>query len=94
MGVGAVTITVDARPMNELVGAIAACWCLSRTGTQRLATTYQFDEAGLEAAIERTIAMSDAECAQLGARARAWFVDNKSGFTGRLEAALHALAYA
>jgi hypothetical protein len=32
--------------------------------------------------------MSDAECSQLGARARAWFADNKSGFTGRLEAAL------
>jgi len=38
--------------------------------------------------------MSDAECAQLGNRARAWFVDNKSGFGGRLEAALHALAHA
>ena len=50
------------------------------TGTQRLATTHQFDEAGLEAAIERTLAMSDAECAQLGARARSWFIDNKSGF--------------
>ena len=82
MGVGAVTITVDARPMNELVGADRGVLVPYRaTGTQRLATTYQFDEAGLEAAIERTIAMSDAECAQLGARARAWFVDNKSGFT-------------
>ena len=61
------------------------------TGTQHLATTYQFDEAGLETAIERTLAMSDAECAQLGARARQWFVENKSGFTGRIEAALLAL---
>ena len=78
MGVGAVTITVDARPMNELVGADRGVLVPYRaTGTQRLATTYQFDEAGLEAAIERTIAMSDEECAQLGARARAWFVDNK-----------------
>ena len=50
------------------------------TGTQRLATTYHFDEAGLEAAIARTIAMSDAECAQLGASGRAWFLDNKRGF--------------
>jgi hypothetical protein len=95
MGVGAVTITVDARPMNELVTADRGVLVPYRaTGTQRLATTYQFDEAGLEAAIERTIAMSDAESAQLGNRARAWFVDNKSGFGGRLEAALHALAYA
>jgi hypothetical protein len=48
----------------------------------------------LEAAIERTLAMSDAECSQLGARARAWFADNKSGFTGRLEAALLELRHA
>jgi len=95
MSVGGVTITVDARPMNELVGADRGVLVPYRaTGTQRLATTYQFDEAGLEAAIERTIAMSTAECAQLGARARAWFTDNKRGFTGRLEAALLALAHA
>jgi glycosyltransferase involved in cell wall biosynthesis len=93
MSVGAVTITVDARPMNELVGADRGVLVPYRaTGTQRLATTYQFDEAGLEAAIERTIAMSDEECAQLGARARSWFVENKSGFTGRIEAALLALS--
>ena len=68
MGVGAVTITVDARPMNELVGADRGVLVPYRgTGTQHLATTHQFDEAGLEAAIERTIAMSDEECAQIGA---------------------------
>lgn len=93
MSVGGVTVTVDARPMNELVAADRGVLVpYHATGTQRLATTYQFDEAGLEAAIERTIAMSDAECAQLGDRARAWFVDNKSGFNGRVEAALLALA--
>jgi hypothetical protein len=92
MGVGAVTVTVDARPMNELVTTERGVLVPYRaTGTQRLATTYQFDEAGLEAAIERTIAMSDEECARLGARARAWFVENKRGFSGRIAAALGAL---
>lgn len=92
MGVGAVTITVDARPMNELVSPERGVLVPYRaTGMQRLATTYQFDEAGLEAAIDRTIAMSDAECEQLGARARDWFVDNKRGFASRIEAALLAL---
>jgi hypothetical protein len=92
MSVGGVTITVDARPMNELVDADRGVLVpYDATGTQRLATTYQFDETGLEAAIERTLAMSDEECAQLGARARAWFVENKSGFTGRIEAALATL---
>jgi glycosyltransferase involved in cell wall biosynthesis len=92
MSVGAVTITVDARPMNELVGADRGVLVpYHLTGTQHLATTYQFDVSRLEEAIERTIAMSDEECARLGAGARAWFVENKSGFTGRIEAALLAL---
>lgn len=92
MSVGAVTITVDARPMNELVGADRGVLVpYHGTGTQHLATTYQFDVARLEEAIERTIAMSDEECARLGAGARGWFVENKSGFTGRIEAALLAL---
>jgi glycosyltransferase involved in cell wall biosynthesis len=92
MSVGAVTITVDARPMNELVGADRGVLVpYHGTGTQHLATTYQFDVSRLEEAIERTIAMSDEECARLGASARAWFVENKNGFTGRIEAALLAL---
>jgi glycosyltransferase involved in cell wall biosynthesis len=92
MSCGAVTITVDARPMNELVGADRGVLVPYRaTGKQHLATTYQFDEGGLEAAIERTIAMSDEECARLGAAARTWFVENKSGFSSRIEAALSAL---
>jgi hypothetical protein len=92
MSVGAVTITVDARPMNELVSAERGVLVpYHGTGTQHLATTYQFDVAALEEAIERTIAMSDEECARLGTSARAWFVENKSGFTGRIEAALLAL---
>jgi hypothetical protein len=92
LSIGAVTLTVDGRPMNELVSAERGVLVpYSDTGAQRLATTYRFDEAGLEAAIERTMAMSDAECARLGARARAWFLDNKRGFTGRLADAVAAL---
>ncbi|HKU13772.1 MAG TPA: hypothetical protein VJQ52_05215 [Steroidobacteraceae bacterium] len=95
MGIGAVTITVDAPPMNELVSAERGVLVpYTTTGTQRLATTYQFDEAGLEAAIERTLAMSDEECSQIGARARSWFIGNKQGFTGRIAAALLALDHA
>jgi hypothetical protein len=90
--VAAVTVTVDAPPMNELVGVDRGVLVRhGATGRQRLATTYQFDEAALEAAMARTLAMSDEECALLGARARAWFVENKSGFTRRIEAALATL---
>jgi|HigsolmetaAR203D_1030402.scaffolds.fasta_scaffold01564_10 glycosyltransferase involved in cell wall biosynthesis len=92
MSVGAVTITIDAPPMNELVtperGVLVA---YAASGKQKLATTYQFDEASFEAAIARTLALSDVECAQLSANARNWFLENKRGFGGRLDAALRAL---
>ena len=92
LSTAAVTVTVDAAPMNELVtperGVLVA---YRATGTQRLATTYEFDEEQLESAIARTMTMSDAECARIGGNARAWFLDNKRSFVERLEAALLAL---
>ena len=92
LSTAAVTVTVDAAPMNELVrperGVLVA---YGATGTQRLATTYRFDEQQLEGAIERTISMSDAECVRIGGNARDWFLDNKDSFTQRLETALRAL---
>ncbi|MFO7305639.1 MAG: glycosyl transferase family 1 [Gammaproteobacteria bacterium] len=93
LSVGAVTITIDAPPMNELVkperGVLVS---YSGVGKQRLATTYQFDERSLEAAIARTMAMSDEQCARLGASARNWFLQNKQSFASRLEVALRALS--
>jgi glycosyltransferase involved in cell wall biosynthesis len=91
MSVGAVTITVDAAPMNELVtperGVLVP---YAATGQQRLASTYYFDEAAFEAAIERTRAMTDADCARIGTHAREWFVANKHGFNERVSVALDA----
>jgi len=93
MSVGAVVITVDAPPMNELVtterGVLVP---VAHTGTQYLATTNFFDETAMEAAIERLIGMSDAECERLGVAARAWFVDNDRAFPTRLDTALRKLA--
>lgn len=92
LSTAAVTVTVDAAPMNELVrperGVLVG---YHETGTQRLATTYQFDEQQLERAIEQTLSMSDAECQRIGRNARGWFLDNKGGFSQRLETALRAL---
>jgi hypothetical protein len=77
--------------MNELVTAQRGVLVpYGRAGLQRLAATYEFDERGFEAAISRTLEMSDAECARLGTNARNWFVRNKEAFTGRLDAALRA----
>ena len=92
MGVGAVTLTTAAPPMNELVepdrGILVP---YARMDTQFLANTYFFDEAAAEAAIERMIAMPEDEMQRMGANARAWFLRNDRGFSERLRSALTPL---
>ncbi len=93
MSAGAVVITLDAPPMNELVtperGLLVAS---ARTGAQHLAITYRFDDAAMEAAVERALAFDDARCDALGAAARTWYETERAAFPGRLDAALRALA--
>ncbi|MBN8736971.1 MAG: glycosyltransferase [Xanthomonadales bacterium] len=92
MGVGAVTVSLDAPPMNEMVaptrGALIAP---SRTGTQSLATTYFYDAAALESVIERLLATPGAELERIGAAARAWFEDNDHAFRARIAEAVRML---
>ena len=92
MGVGALVVTLDAPPMNEMVrperGALVP---FSRTGTQGLATTYFYDESAMERVIERLLATSDAELECMGAAARAWFEDNDRAFRGRIAEAVRAI---
>ena len=93
MGVGAAVTTLDAPPMNEMItperGALIPH---SRTGTQSLATTYFYDGAALEAAIERLLQTSDAELERMGATARAWFEDNDRAFRIHIAESIRALA--
>lgn len=92
LSVGAVTITVDAAPMNELVTAergMLVPYC--RTGKQRLATTCFFDEAQFEAAIVRALALTDSQCRSFGENARRWYLQNKQMFSQRLRTAVEAL---
>jgi glycosyltransferase involved in cell wall biosynthesis len=92
MSVGAVTITTDAPPMNELVDAERGLLVpYDRVDTQFLANTYFFDEAKAEAAFERMIAMPDEELRRMGGNARAWFLRNDREFEVRLKAALDPL---
>lgn len=91
MSVGAFVLTTDGAPMNELVDATRGiCVPCGRTGTQHLATTYFVDEAQLESAIKRTLAMSDAELDATGAAARAWYLQNDAAFPDRLRTAIDA----
>jgi glycosyltransferase involved in cell wall biosynthesis len=93
MGVGAVVVTLDAPPMNEMVspdrGALISP---SRTGTQSLATTYFYDADTMRTVIERLMQTSDDELDRMGAAARAWFEDNDRAFKTRIAQAVHALA--
>jgi len=89
---GAVVLTCDAPPMNELVTATRGVpVAATPDGPLNLATRYLFDEAALEAAIERCSRMERTEWEQLGAAARDWYVDNQQGFGARLSAALQQL---
>ena len=92
MSVGAVVITLDAPPMNEMItperGILVP---YSRTGTQHLATTYHFDDAALEAAIARAIATDTAHCEAMGTTARAWYESERAAFPARLDDALRGM---
>ncbi|HEX2789535.1 MAG TPA: glycosyltransferase [Steroidobacteraceae bacterium] len=89
MSVGALTFTCDAPPMNELVGAERGMLVGARLGEQHnLARIARFDEAALEAAIERSLALSAAQLDAIGAAARHWFLANKHGFVARVQAAV------
>jgi hypothetical protein len=89
LSVGAVTLTVDAPPMNELLtserGMLVA---YDQTFRQKLAERYLFDERALTIAIEQAIAMTPGEVAARGAAARQWFLQNKAGFSDRIARAL------
>lgn len=91
LGVGAVTVTVDAPPMNELVtperGLLVP---YENTGNMALATTYYFDERALEETVERALSLSDAELRTLGGRGREWFAENRAAFVRRVGDALAA----
>ena len=81
IGVGAITVTLDAPPMNELVTAERGVLCAAQPfGTQALATLYRFDVEAMRAAIERCIAMGEPEREAIGANARRWFEDNARAF--------------
>ncbi|HEY6642564.1 hypothetical protein [Povalibacter sp.] len=93
LGVGAITVTIDAAPMNELVtcdrGALVRH---ESVGAQRLATTYYFDEGHFEATVAGLLALTEAQRTQLSQNSRRWFLENQRTFPQRLREAVEALA--
>lgn len=92
MSCGAVVVTLDAEPMNELVTVERGVLVSAQpVGTQDLATLYGFEDSAMEAAIERCLAMDDASASQLGQAARAWFESNHAALPQRLHDAMRQL---
>lgn len=89
MSCGAVVIATDAAPMNELVGIDRGLLVSAHeNGTLNASALWEFDEAALEAAVERAISLTDTEVEGLGGAARDWYERNQEGFPGRLQAAI------
>jgi hypothetical protein len=92
LSVGAVTITLDAAPMNELVRPDRGLLVAGVQGArQNLSDTVRFDEAALEQTIGAALALEDSQLAALGEAARAWYLDNRRGFPARVGQALSRL---
>jgi hypothetical protein len=92
LGIGAVTITLDAPPMNELVAPDRGVLVAARPiGTQNLSTIYTFDATDMERAIGECVAMPDARIAELSAAARAFYERNDRRFGEQLGVAIAAI---
>jgi len=92
MSVGALAFTSDAAPMNELVSNERGVLVAARVGERHnLARIARFDEAALEAAIARALALDTTQLDAIGAAARRWFLDNKHGFAARIQGAVDDL---
>jgi hypothetical protein len=94
LGTGAVVLTLDAEPMNELVDRDRGVLVPARAvGRQALATLYDFAPGDMAAAVERCRRMDEDEVRARSERAPAWFVDNAAAFRQRLRGALQAVVH-
>jgi len=77
MSLGAVVVTTDAPPMNELVANDRGVLVAAGPGEPfRLGHRYQVVPDQLEQALARVFAWSPQQRHEIGAAARAWFLDN------------------
>ncbi len=92
LSIGAVTLTLDAAPMNELVGPDRGLLVAGAQGArQNLSETFQFHEAELERTIEHALALDETRLDALGNAGRQWYLENRRGFPTRVGQALGRL---
>ncbi len=90
MSCGAVVVTTDAPPMNELVTperGLLAAWRESEP--MRLGTAYRVDPADLARRVIEALGLDDTAHDRLGAAARAWYENNDRFFRRRLPEVLN-----
>jgi glycosyltransferase involved in cell wall biosynthesis len=85
MSCGAVALTTNAPPMNELITPKRGILVnYHKTRRQRSGANYYVDPVDLERKIEDIILMDQASKQQLGQRARAWYEENDRAFRTKL----------
>lgn len=92
MSTGAVVLTTDAPPMNELVTrerGVLVPWVSSEP--MRAGHRFEVDPAALEASIAATLAATPEWMTAIGSAARRWFEENNSAFRSRLLEVVEAL---
>lgn len=81
LSLGAVVITTDAPPMNELVAPERGVLVSAGPGQPfRLGHRHQVSVAALEEAVERVLAATPGERRAMGEAARAWYLENDRRF--------------
>lgn len=92
MSTGALVVTTDAPPMNELVttarGALAG---YDRTALQGMGTNFYVDPGALEKTIEGILGSDEQSRRLLGEQAKAWYHQNDRAFLIRLHEVLRGL---
>jgi glycosyltransferase involved in cell wall biosynthesis len=89
MSVGAVTLATAAEPMSELVSEKRGLLMPVARSRQRGLVAYHYvDAAGIEATVERALALPMARLAELSSQARAFFVANDAAFAARFSHAV------
>lgn len=84
LSVGAVVVTTDGAPMNELVtGERGVLIAPVGERADNLGVRYQLDVAAIEAAMERALALSPTQCDALGTAARSYFEAQRREFAER-----------
>jgi len=86
---GAVVVTTDAPPMNELIQPERGVLVPYREEIpMRSGMRYRVDGKSLEESVQETLALSPAARAALGRGARQWFLESRDGFRDRLASLL------